>query len=198
MKYGFRKELVTAAVTVCLALVVSGCSSPQEQDPLPANAGATASTAPPPATPAPTPADTAPADTSSESETAPEPDPSEPAAPRASAGGKTTSDGIYTMAQAARGEATFMNICTTCHNAQEFRGSHFSQGWGSRTVGDLHQFISEMMPMDAPGSLTAQEYADVVAFFIRQNGYPAGQTELPTSNEALKQIKFSAAPATGD
>lgn len=102
------------------------------------------------------------------------------------------------MAQANRGQNTFQNICSTCHNATDFEGSHFSHNWGSRSVGDIHEFISQNMPMDAPGSLTAQEYTDVVAFFIRQNGYPAGQTELPTSTEALKQIKFAPALAAGD
>jgi hypothetical protein len=199
MKYGFRKELVTAAVAIPLALVASGCSSPEEQEPSVSTPSTTASV---PATPAPAPtADTvvAAADSaSSKPSTAAAAAGSTPAAAPAAGSGRTTADGVYTRAQAARGESTFQNICTACHNAQEFRGSHFAQSWGSRTVGDIHQFISEMMPMDAPGSLTAQEYADVVAFFISQNGYPAGQTELPTSNAALKQIKFAPSSASDD
>lgn len=201
MKYGFRKELVAAAVAIPFALVAGGCSGggDSEQDPasIPTDTIVEAPAPGPEVEP-----DTVVVDTVTEAaaETpAPTTTPatqvaSQPAAPR----GRTTADGIYTMAQATRGENTFANICSTCHNATDFVGSHFTHNWGSRSVGDIHEFISGNMPMDAPGSLTAQEYTDIVAFFIRQNGYPAGQTELPASTEALKQIRFAPALAAGD
>ncbi len=153
----------------------------------PAQSGQQAASAPG----APAPASAAP--TAPASQPAPAASPA-PARPASSA--KTARDGIYTMAQANRGQADFQTFCSACHNATDFQGSHFQLGWGSRPVGDVHQFVSEMMPMDAPGSLTAQQYADIIAFFLSQNGYPAGQTELPSSNAALKQIRFES--ASGD
>ena len=201
MKYGFRKQLV-AAVAIPFALVASSCSDSQEQEQAPPSTPSPVVVE----TPAPEPvaADTLAADTLAADTPSVTPGPNtaastQPAAtPPASSRGRTTADGVYTMAQASRGENHFQNICSACHNATDFTGSHFSHSWGSRTVGDIHEFISDNMPMDAPGSLTAQEYTDIVAYFIRQNGYPAGQTELPTSTATLKQIRFAPALAAGD
>lgn len=49
------------------------------------------------------------------------------------------------------------------------------------------------MPADQPGSLSAQDTADVLAFILSSNRYPAGQTELPAVSDRLKQILFDAA-----
>jgi hypothetical protein len=46
------------------------------------------------------------------------------------------------------------------------------------------------MPMDSPGSLQPQEYADVVAYFFRVNEFPVGKSELDTSRELLKLIRI--------
>ena len=46
------------------------------------------------------------------------------------------------------------------------------------------------MPSNAPGTLTPEQYADVMAFVLSVNKYPAGQTELPTTSAALKSVKM--------
>jgi hypothetical protein len=46
------------------------------------------------------------------------------------------------------------------------------------------------MPYDAPGSLTKQQYADVVAYVLKMNGYAAGEAELTPSAAALKKINL--------
>lgn len=201
MKYGFRKELVTAAVVFTLAFVTAACSGPQDQE-TDSSTGGTTTTAAAAATPTPPPpepvepeeaADTAPSPAPEpEPEEEPEPEP----APTASSG-RTTNDGIYTAAQAKRGQSEFQINCTTCHNITDFQGSYFQSRWGGGTVGDIHDFMTSNMPMDAPGSLSDEQYVDILAFFISQNGYPAGKTELPSSPETLAKIKFSQ-PASGD
>ena len=40
------------------------------------------------------------------------------------------------------------------------------------------------MPMQKPGSLTEEEYYQIVAFLLRQNGLIDGQTEVNDSNAA--------------
>lgn len=120
---------------------------------------------------------------------APAPPPSPPAAAQPPADAdRTVLDGVFTVAQANRGEATFQQICAACHNAQEFRGSGFQRVWDGRTLGDLHQMISTTMPLDAPGSLTSTQYTEIISFFLRQNGYPEGQAELPPVRDALRDI----------
>ena len=47
------------------------------------------------------------------------------------------------------------------------------------------------MPADAPESLKPQEYADLVAYLFSVNKFPAGETELPTNQEALEKIRIA-------
>ena len=54
----------------------------------------------------------------------------------------------------------------------------------------MFEVISDSMPEDDPGGMKLEEYADVIAYLLRLNGFPTGQTELPTSKEALSTILF--------
>jgi alcohol dehydrogenase (cytochrome c) len=47
------------------------------------------------------------------------------------------------------------------------------------------------MPADAPQTLSPQETADIVAFILSQNKCPAGDKELPSEMDALKQIQIT-------
>jgi hypothetical protein len=50
------------------------------------------------------------------------------------------------------------------------------------------------MPQDSPGRLTPQQCADVVAFVLSMNKYPAGTADLSTDAAALKQIHWDKDP----
>jgi mono/diheme cytochrome c family protein len=103
---------------------------------------------------------------------------------------KSVNEGIYTAAQADRGAATFKTSCTACHEAARFTGNEFLAGWTGKPLHELFQHMSTTMPEDNPGSLKPQQYADIVAYFLRLNGYPAGKDELPSAAEGLKHIAF--------
>jgi S-disulfanyl-L-cysteine oxidoreductase SoxD len=47
------------------------------------------------------------------------------------------------------------------------------------------------MPADAPGTLKPAETADVIAFMLSKDNFPAGEVELPADAVALKEIKFA-------
>ena len=49
------------------------------------------------------------------------------------------------------------------------------------------------MPMDRPGVLSAQQNADVIAFMLSADHYPAGKTELSRQVAFLKQIRYEPA-----
>jgi mono/diheme cytochrome c family protein len=104
--------------------------------------------------------------------------------------GQTVNGGIYTAAQAERGAATFKASCTACHDTARFTGDEFLAGWTGKSLHELFQHMSTTMPEDNPGSLKPQQYADVVAYFLKLNGYPAGKTELASAADGLKAIKF--------
>ena len=51
--------------------------------------------------------------------------------------------------------------------------------------------VSTQMPEDAPGSLDLEQYADIVAFVLRLNGFEAGSAELPPDAAALETISLA-------
>jgi mono/diheme cytochrome c family protein len=104
---------------------------------------------------------------------------------------RSVNDGVYTAAQAERGDAIFNSTCTTCHDAGRFTGAEFVADWAGQPLDALFAAVNTM-PEDNPGSLTPQEYADVMSWFLKINDYPAGQTELPSTADALKGIAMEA------
>jgi mono/diheme cytochrome c family protein len=105
--------------------------------------------------------------------------------------GKAASDGIYTKAQAERGLTVYDGSCASCHELGKFKGAEFSKAWTDKPLADLHVALTSM-PMDAPGSLRPQEYADIIAYFLSINGYPAGATELAGDEATIKSVKLDA------
>lgn len=110
-------------------------------------------------------------------------------APAPSGGG-----GRFTDAQAGRGRETFRSTCADCHYSSEFRGTQFQFAWGRRSVADLYREIVRNMPEDAPGSLSTQEYVDVVTYILRLNGFPAGEVELTADEDAMGAFTLEAPP----
>jgi cytochrome c5 len=96
---------------------------------------------------------------------------------------RTVWDGVYTEAQAARGEQVFGRSCANCHVlATEGRaplvGDHFWKSFSQKTVGELLEFVTAYMPNGAPRSLSADAYQDIVAVMLKANGFPAGTMEV--------------------
>ena len=101
---------------------------------------------------------------------------------------KLASSGIYTTAQADRGMNIYDGQCASCHELSRFKGKDFASAWTDKPLTDLHVAVKSM-PMDNPGSLQPQEYADILAYFLSINGYPAGQTELKGDDASIKAVK---------
>jgi cytochrome c len=111
---------------------------------------------------------------------------------------KSIWDGVYTEAQATRGKGLYSQECASCHGgeltggemAPPLAGGEFMAGWDGLTIGDLFERVRISMPQNAPGSLSGQQNADILAFMFSSNKFPAGETELPKEAGILKQIKF--------
>jgi mono/diheme cytochrome c family protein len=103
---------------------------------------------------------------------------------------KSVNEGVYTTAQATRGETVFEASCTACHDTSRFIGKDFLSTWTGKSLHVLFDHVHTTMPEDNPGSLKPQQYADVLAFFLKLNGYPEGKVELPAEAAALKGITF--------
>jgi mono/diheme cytochrome c family protein len=101
-----------------------------------------------------------------------------------------TVEAYYTADQAARGQRTFSTICAVCHGRNEFSGPIFQVTWMADPVGAIYDHISTKMPQNRPGSLSAQEYVDVIAYMLQLNRRPAGERELPTDPELLARMRW--------
>jgi mono/diheme cytochrome c family protein len=119
---------------------------------------------------------------------------------RAQDASKSVWDGIFTEDQAKRGQGAYASECASCHGDQltggemapPLAGGEFTSNWNGLTVGDLYERIRTGMPPAAPNKLSRESKADIVAFILAFNKFPAGKQELPPRAEILKQVKIEA------
>jgi S-disulfanyl-L-cysteine oxidoreductase SoxD len=108
--------------------------------------------------------------------------------------------GVYTEEQAKRGEVIYYERCGACHGPQleggdmtpALLGGVFTSTWNDLPLSDLFERIRITMPLNQPSTLSRQQTADVTAFLLKSNKWPAGQTELPRELEPLKEIQIQA------
>ena len=111
---------------------------------------------------------------------------------------KSIWDGVYTEEQSTRGKALYSQECASCHGgeltggemAPPLAGGEFMAGWDGLTIGDLFERVRISMPQNAPGSLSGQQNADILAFMFNSNKFPAGQGTLEPKTDVLKGIKI--------
>ena len=107
--------------------------------------------------------------------------------------------GFFTAEQVDRGKAKATAECTACHGnnlkgdlAPALIGSDFIDHWYDARLSELTQRIQNTMPQSAPGSLKPEEYADIVAYLLSENGFPAGSETLKLMPvDALDNIKIT-------
>jgi len=111
---------------------------------------------------------------------------------------------LFTTAQATRGEAVYKQACASCHSASlvggrapALAGPAFARSWGDPrvTLDDLFFIIRTTMPPEGASTLSSTEKADVFAFILRSNGYPAGPVAVAAESAILKQHRLSVAAA---
>lgn len=107
---------------------------------------------------------------------------------------RTTKSGIYTAAQAAKGGELYALNCSSCHSAATHASPAFVAKWTGHPLAELYQYMNQEMPKENPGSLSAKEYTQVLAYLLKMNGMPAGHTELPGDPAELEKIKIDLTP----
>jgi len=113
---------------------------------------------------------------------------------------QTVWSGVYTEEQAYRGEKVSDRSCAGCHGPRldggdsgpKLVGEMFLANWSSEPVAELFDWIRESMPADAPGTLSKEDSAAVLAYILKLNNMPAGKQDLSSEREDLSHIEFTA------
>ena len=96
----------------------------------------------------------------------------------------TVWQGVYTEAQAARGQSEYTTHCANCHRddlsgySSILRGARFMEKYRETS---LHLFFDKTkttMPRGAPATLSDKTYVDIVSYVLKVNEFPAGAQEL--------------------
>ena len=109
---------------------------------------------------------------------------------------RTTWDGVFTTAQARRGEALYTTHCGACHGdtlrgveaAPQLVGDSFNANWEGVPLNELFERMRVTMPQMKPGSLSRQQNADVLAYILEVAKFPAGSAVLDP--QALEGITY--------
>lgn len=127
--------------------------------------------------------------------------------------------GLFTEAQATRGEAVYAQSCASCHGATltgvtapPLAGPAFERSWSGGTpaslapraddrsdprvtLDDLFFVLRTTMPPNRSNTVSVPDRAAVFAFILKSNGYPAGQTMLTVDMPQLKQQRLEVTAA---
>ena len=111
-------------------------------------------------------------------------------------------DGVFTEAQATRGQAVYRGACGLCHGRRlngapddpDMRSTpplaraRFLRVWEGRSLAALFEYARVTMPEDNPNSLTDQEHVDVIAYMLTVGGMPTGDDELQPDPQSLARV----------
>jgi len=97
--------------------------------------------------------------------------------------------------QVALGRSTYLSSCALCHGenlggrdrAPALAGNNFLTAWSGRDAAALFDRIKTTMPQSAPGSLSDQNYAAVVAYLLDANGNAAPN---PLDRQGMRGISI--------
>ena len=127
----------------------------------------------------------------------------------------TVQDGVFSDAQATRGQTLYTQRCAACHGptlegaqAPPLAGSEFTSKWRREPLSALFIKIRYTMPPTAPPTappttptgttapaLTPEQGADLVAHVLRTNGFPAGKSDFPATDATTSRVGWPAPPA---
>src|SRR5712691_2975240 len=109
--------------------------------------------------------------------------------------------GVFTEAQARRGNDAYQASCSGCHGsdlhatdaeAVDLTGPAFRARWTGKTLEERFETIRDTMPLGNANTLGDKTYMDILAFILQFNGFPPGNQELVP--ETAKVIVFVQKP----
>jgi cytochrome c5 len=112
--------------------------------------------------------------------------------------------GVYTEAQARRGEAIYPSVCGRCHGYKldgapddpdmfptpPIAGPKFLRKWNGASLATLFEYTRTTMPEINPASLSDQEFVALIAYMLSFSGTPPGSVELEPDILSLAEIEL--------
>lgn len=105
------------------------------------------------------------------------------------------SAGWYTSAQATSGAKAYQKTCAGCHGAKleggmgpALTGRQFWLTYAGKKASTLWSSVHTTMPMTDPGSVSARNSVNIMAFLLQKNGVPAGATPLNDTTDLSKAL----------
>ena len=117
------------------------------------------------------------------------------------ASGPSIWSGVFSEAQAKRGNDAYQASCSGCHGsdlhatdpeAVDLTGPAVRTKWNGKTLQDRFETIRDTMPPGNANTLGDKTYMDILAFILQSNEFPAGNQELVP--ETAKAIVFVQKP----
>jgi mono/diheme cytochrome c family protein len=117
-------------------------------------------------------------------------------------------EGVFTEAQAKRGQAVYTGACAVCHGRRlngapddpDMRSTpplaraKFLRDWQGRSLATLFEYTRATMPEGNPGSLTDAEYVDVISYMLSVSSMPAGDDDLRPDPQSLARAVIQQQP----
>jgi mono/diheme cytochrome c family protein len=114
--------------------------------------------------------------------------------------------GVYSEAQAARGQTVFLSVCGRCHGprgngagdpemvaAPAVARGPFLRKWDGQTVATLLEYVRTTMPTDNPKSLSDQQYLDAITYMFALSNIPTGDADLELDAAVLEGVEITQA-----
>ncbi len=115
---------------------------------------------------------------------------------------RTIWDGVYGSTQVARGRLVYDGQCAVCHgrflngaaedpdmqSGPPLARAYFLREWNGRSLAVLYDYTRASMPQANPGSLTDEQYADILAYMLSVSGAPTGPSDLSNAHGDLARI----------
>jgi uncharacterized protein len=116
--------------------------------------------------------------------------------------GRTHRDGVYTDAQAQRGQQVYQRACSVCHLdnllgdavSPPLVGTAFMDRYIGSTIHEMVTAIRSSMPQNAPDSLGDRAYVDLVSYLLKMNESRSGDAELSLDVAELERIVVTRPP----
>ncbi len=94
-------------------------------------------------------------------------------------------DGVFSRAQAERGERVFVDECASCHTVQQ-AAALMATGGGGASFPEFHARVSATMPPFKPDRPDAQTFVNILGYLSLSLGSKPGSTDATLQSSAFR------------